>query len=333
MDKVIRMRNQQSFSDIEYASKKRKTRKEVFLERMEKLMPWAELIAIIKPIYPKASAKGGRPAKGIEKMLRMLLIACWFNLSDEGAEDAVTENQTIRRFVGVNLTTENAPDATTLLQFRRLLEQNGVFDRIFETINVLLVSNGLSVSKGTIVDATIIEAPSSTKNAHKARDPEMHQTKKGGQWYFGMKSHVGADEGTGIVHTVVVTPANHHDITEAHNLIREGDEVVRGDAGYTGIEKRPEIEETDKADLTFVINLRPGKVRALSEDDVQRLKERAKSVIRAKVERAFLYVKNIFGYKKTRYRGLAKNRARLLVLFASANVLIASEHRKFCCTT
>jgi len=324
---------QQSFSDIEYANKKRKTRKEIFLERMDKLVPWTELIALIEPIYPKAGTKGGRPTRGIEKMLRMLFIACWFNLSDEGAEDAITENQTIRRFVGVNLTTEHAPDSTTLLQFRHLLEKNEIFEQIFETVNALLISNGLSVSKGTIVDATIIEAPASTKNAARKRDPEMHQTKKGGQWHFGMKSHIGVDEESGIVHTVTSTAANHHDITEAHNLIREEDETVRGDAGYTGLGKRPEITETEKASLKMEINLRPGKVRAMSEDDEQRLKERAKSVIRAKVERAFLFVKHLFGYRKTRYRGLAKNHARLLVLFTSANILVAAEKSKFCYTS
>jgi len=322
---------QQSFSDIEYNGKKRQTRKEIFLDRMEWLMPWKALIALIEPIYPKMGPKGGRPTIGIEKMLRMLLVSSWFNLSDEGAEDAVTENQTIRRFVGVNLTKENAPDATTLLLFRHLLEENGIFERIFETINNLLTANGLTVSKGSIVDASIIEAPSSTKNSTKSRDPEMHQTKKGGQWHFGMKAHIGVDEETGVVHTVTTTAANVHDITEAHKLIRKDDDVVRGDAGYIGLDKRPEMAECDG--LIYEINLRPGKTRNLPEDDVRRLEERVKAAIRAKVERAFLIVKNMFGYRKTRYRGLAKNHARLLLLFASANILVASELDRCCCSS
>jgi IS5 family transposase len=322
------MVTQQSFSDIEYTNKKRKTRKEIFLDRMEKLIPWSTLVSLIEPIYPKVGPKGGRPPIGIEKMLRMLLIACWFNLSDEGVEDAVTENQTIRRFVGVNLSAENAPDSTTLLQFRHLLEKHDIFERIFETVNERLAANGLTMSKGTIMDATIIEAPTSTKNSRKSRDPEMHSTRKGTQWHFGMKSHIGVDDETGIVHTITVTPANEHDIAQAQNLIREGDEVIRGDSGYIGLNKRSEIIGTGKDSLDFQIILRPGKTRNLPEDNELRIAERLKSSIRAKVERAFLFVKNIFGYKKVRYRGLAKNQDRLFILFASVNLLVAAEQGK-----
>lgn len=171
-------------------------------------------------------------------MLRMFMVADWLNLSYESTKDAVTENQTIRRFVGVNLTKGNAPAATTLLLFRHLLEENGIFDKIFETINGLLAANRLTVSKGSIADAAILEAPSSTKNVAKSCDPEMHQAKKGNQWYFGMKVHVSVDDKTGIAHTITTTAANVHDITEAHKLIRKSDDVVRGDAGYTGLYKR-----------------------------------------------------------------------------------------------
>jgi IS5 family transposase len=269
----------------------------------------------------------------------MLLVSSWFNLSDEGCEDAVTENQVIRRFVRVNLSHEDAPDATTLLKFRHLLEKHGIFEEIFETINRLLVTNGLILSKGTIVDASIISAPSSTKNADNARDPEMRSAKKGNQWYFGMKAHIGVDEETGIIHTVTVTPANEHDITEAHRLIRKGDEVVRGDAGYLGIQNREEIidithpENEPERPISFEINKRISTVRKMTEGSTERVAEYVKSNIRAKVERPFLFAKNLFGYRKTRYRGLAKNYTRLLLLFAGANLIIASEQGRFCYTT
>jgi IS5 family transposase len=326
----MKMLIQQSLGDMEYANKRRKTRKEMFLDRMEGLIPWVAIVGIIEPIYPKAGPKGGRPPIGIEKMLRMLLVSNWFNLSDEGCEDAVTENQTIRRFVRVNLSHEDAPDATTLLRFRHLLEANGVYEQIFETINRLLIANGLTVSKGSIVDASIITAPSSTKNASNARDPEMHSTKMGNQWYFGMKAHIGIDDETGITHTLITTSANTHDITEAHRLIRGGDDVVRGDAGYIGLNKRPEIERVGKSDMVFEISKRIGTIRNMVEGSPERIAEYFKASIRAKVERAFLFVKYTFGYRKTRYRGLAKNRSRLFLLFASANLLIAAERGKYC---
>jgi IS5 family transposase len=219
-----------------------------------------------------------------------------------------------------------------LLTFRHLLEDNQLFEQIFEAVNSLLVKNGLTMSKGTIVDATIIEAPSSTKNKDKARDNEMHSTKKGAQWHFGMKAHIGVDEETGLVHTVTTTAANAHDITEAHKLIRETYDVVRGDAGFVGLEKRDEIKELNKSrkdenkpQLQFEINLRPGKVKSLPSDDAVKLIEHAKSVIRAKVEHGFLFIKHIFGYRKTRYKGLAKNAHRLYLLFASANMIIADR--------
>jgi IS5 family transposase len=302
----------------------------VFLDRMEGLVPWGAIVEIIEPIYPKANPKGGRPPIGIEKMLRMLLVSHWFNLSDEGCEDAVTENQTIRRFVRVNLSHQNAPDATTLLKFRHLLESNGIYEQIFETINRLLIANGLTVSKGSIVDAAIITAPSSTKNADNARDPEMHATKKGNQWFFGMKAHIGVDEETGITHTLITTGANTHDITVAHRLIRGRDEVVRGDAGYVGLHKRPEIERIGRIGMTFEISKRIGTVRNMVEGSPERIAEYFKASIRAKVERAFLFIKNTFGYRKTRYRGLSKNRSRLFVLLASTNLLIAAEQGRFC---
>jgi IS5 family transposase len=208
---------QKSFSDMEYDNKKRKTRKEIFLERMEQLIPWKTFIALIEPYYPKAGPKGGRPTIGLEKMLRMYFVQNWFDLSDEATEDAMTETMSIRHFVGVSFGYEEAPDAITLLHFRRILETNGLCNQIFIKVNELLVTNGLTISKGTIVDETIIEAASSTKNEKKKRDPEMHQTKKGNQWFLGMKAHIGVDAKNGIVHTLTATAANTHDITDASN--------------------------------------------------------------------------------------------------------------------
>ena len=198
-------------------------------------------MAYIAPYYP--SGKRGRPPKGIEKMLRMYLLQCWFNLSDEGVEDAIYNSYAMRKFVGIDFFEEDAPDATTLLKFRRLLEKNNLNKAFFEAINRVMVESGHIMRGGTIVDATIINAPSSTKNAEKKRNPEMHQTKKGNEWRFGMKCHVGVDAGTGLVHTIEVTPANTHDITVASKLIRSDDEVVYGDSGFVGIQKRPEIKE------------------------------------------------------------------------------------------
>jgi IS5 family transposase len=327
------MKRQQTLGDMEYNSKKRKTRKEVFLERMEALLPWKLLISTIEPVYYKTGPKGGRPAIGIEMMLRMLLISAWFNLSDEATEDAVTENQTIRHFVGVDLSRQSAPDATTLQQFRALLLAHGIFEKLFAAINKRLEAEGMMISTGTIVDATIIEAPTSTKNEKKERDPEMHSTKKGNQWHFGMKAHIGVDEETGIVHTVTTTAANVADVAEAHELLRDKDSVLRGDAGYIGVEKRPEIIALGRPERIYEINMRRGKLRHLPEDDPARLFERANSSIRAKVERPFLFVKRIFGYCKVRYRGLAKNRARLLLLFATTNLLLAREYRAACYAT
>ena len=227
---------QQTISAVEYSARKRKTKREEFLEIMEEIIPWEEWVEYIKPYYP--NGKRGRPPKGIEKMLRMYLLQCWFNLSDEGVEDAIYDSYAMRKFVGIDFFEEDAPDATTLLKFRRLLEQNNLNKAFFEAINRVMVESGHIMRGGTIVDATIINAPSSTKNAEKKRDPEMHQTKKGNEWRFGMKCHVGADAGTGLVHTIEVTPANTHDIKVTSKLIRSDDEVVYGDSGY--VESAPQ---------------------------------------------------------------------------------------------
>ena len=232
---------QMTFSDYEYSNRKRITKREDFLDIMDEIIPWDEWVEFVKPYYP--SGKRGRPTKGIEKMLRMYLLQVWFNLSDEGVEDAIYDSYAFRKFMGINFNEEQVPDATTLLKFRHLLEENHLGEQMFKAINYVLEQAGAMMKGGTIVDATIINAPSSTKNAEKARDPEMHQTKKGNEWRFGMKCHIGVDAGTGYVHTVTATPANVHDITETAKLIREDDEVVYGDSGYVGIQKRTEIKE------------------------------------------------------------------------------------------
>lgn len=318
------MSGQRSFSDLEYANRRRITKRESFLKMMDEIIPWSEWIELIRPFYPKGDR--GRPPRGIEVMLRMYLVQSWFNLSDAIVEDAIYDSYAIRSFMGLNFHDEQAPDATTLLKFRRLLEEQELGKKMFEAIGQLLESKGCMMRGGTIVDATIIQAPSSTKNASGERDEEMHQTKKGNQWYFGMKAHIGVDAGSGYTHTLTVTPANAHDITQASELIREDDETVYGDAGFIGIEKRPEILSDDKKSrIDYRINRRPGTLNRKYQGyalEMERVEERRKSSVRSKVEHPFRIVKVLFGYRKTVYRGLSKNLNRLYTLFGSANLLM-----------
>ena len=218
-----------SFSQVEYAGKKRTTRREVFLAEMEQVMPWSEVLGVIEPHYPKG--KRGRPPVGLERMLRVYLVQQWYNLSDEGAEDEITDSQALRGFVGIDLSRESAPDATTLLQFRHLLEKHELTKKVFEAINGKLSAAGLMMREGTIADATILAAPPSVKNEAQARDPEMHQTKKGNQWYFGMKAHIGVDAESGLVHTVVGTAANVADVTQTGEVLHGEEKTVYLDAG------------------------------------------------------------------------------------------------------
>ena len=313
---------QKSFSELEYAAKKKQTRRDRFLGEIEALTPWSALLAELEPYYPKGGGPG-RPPIGLERMLRMYVAQQCFGLSDEGIEDALYDSQAIRGFVGIDLLREAAPDATTLLKFRRLLEQHDLMRCIFETINASLAQKGLLLREGTIVDATLIAAPPSVKNRDKARDPAMHQTKKGNQWYFGMKAHIGVDADSGLVHTVVGTGANVSDVTQAHALLHGQEQDVLCDAGYQGVEKR--AENADRKVLWHVA-MRPGKRRALGSDRLGQLQaryERAKARLRARVEHPFHVVKNLFHHRKVRYRGLFKNTAQLFSLFALANLLIA----------
>ena len=321
---------QQTFTDIEYANRKRSTKREEFLKSMDQIIPWGDWTAIIKPYYP--SGKRGRPTRGIETMLRMYLMQCWFNLSDEGIEDAIYDSYAMRSFLGIDFQEEQVPDATTLLKFRHLLEEHKIGDALFEDINRRLEASGLIYRGGTIVDATLIQAPSSTKNERKERDPEMHQTKKGNQYYFGMKVHAGVDEGTGYVHTITGTAANVHDIEGAPKLFREDDTVGYGDSGYIGLEKRPEVkEDASLSKIDYRICKRPSSLKCPSTyAGIQwdRLEEHRKSSIRCKVEHPFLIVKREFGYKKVRYRGIQRNMNRFMVLFGSANLLMCIRARR-----
>ena len=233
---------QSSFTDLEYAAKKKLTRRDRFLAEIDAVTPWAALVAELEPFYPKGKGRG-RPPIGLERMLRMYVAQQCFGLSDEGIEDAVYDSQSIRRFVGIDLGREGAPDATTLLKFRRLLEARELTRGIFEVINRQLAEKGLLMREGTIVDATLIAAPPSTKNGEKARDPDMHQTKKGNQWYFGMKAHIGVDADSGLVHTVRGTSGNVGDVIEANSLLHGQETDAFGDAGYQGVDKRPDAKK------------------------------------------------------------------------------------------
>ena len=315
------MERQTTFSDFEYANRKRTTKREEFLKTMDEVIPWRELVACIRPHYP--SGKRGRPPRGIEPMLRMYLLQVWFNLSDEAVEDSIYDSYAMRSFVGLNFLEEQTPDATTLLHFRHLLERHGLGKKLFEKINALLEERGCMMRGGTIVDATIISAPSSTKNQDGERDPEMHQTKKGNQWHFGMKAHIGVDADSGLVHTVATTAANAHDITQAHALLHGEEDVVFADSGYRGVEKRDEVQELHP-DSCWHIAMMPGKRKALDKskalDALIDQLETIKARIRAKVEHPFRVIKCQFGHRKVRYKGLAKNTSQLLVMFALSNL-------------
>ena len=309
---------QRSFSDLEQDAKRKRTRREVFLDEMSKVVPWTALEALIEPHYPRAGK--GRHPYALSTMLRVHMLQQWYALSDPAMEETLYETPSMRNFADLSLTRGSIPDETTILNFRHLLERHSLADRILATVNALLVQKGLMLKQGTIVDATIIAAPSSTKNATGTRDPAMHQTRKGAQWYFGMRAHVGTDIGRGLVHTVVGTAANESDVASAHALLHGGESVVFGDAGYQGVEKR---EENQNTAVEWLVAMRPGKRRALGNDRIGRQQERIehrKARIRARGEHAFRVLKRQFGYVKVRYRGLAKNTQQLRTLFALVNL-------------
>jgi len=317
---------QVSFSEAEFSGKKRVTRRERLLAEMDHRVPWPLLVAEIEPSYP-TSGRRGRPPVGVERMLRMYVIQQILGLSDEATEDAIYDSQSVRGFVGVDLTRETAPDATTLLRFRRLLERNSLTKRMFEVINAHLAEQGLFLRQGTVVDATLIAAAPSTKNKEKSRDPDMKQTKKGNQWYFGMKTHVGADAATGLVHSVAVSSANDADITHLHELIRGDETIVLADAGYTGAEKREELKHLDQ--ITWCVAMKRGRLKAIPEwsswRPMMEALETAKASLRAPVEHVFHVMKCRFGYRKVRYKGLAKNEAQVFSILGLGNLLLAGR--------
>jgi IS5 family transposase len=306
---------QGSLSMTGYFDKGKKTRREQFLAEMERVVPWSRLCALIEPHYPKANAAGGRPPLPLERMFRVYCLQQWYNLSDPGAEEALYDSITMRRFAGVSTDADVIPDETTILNFRRLLERHRLTERLFAEINTLLSERGLLVGKGTIVDATIINAPSSTKNANKKRDPEMHQTRKGKQWYFGMKVHTGTDADYGLVHTVQGTAANVADVNVLGELMRGGEESLHGDSAY---HSKALKEQAEASGLEFNVNERGTRSCPLSK--VQRARNRRLSRVRAIVEHPFLVVKRLWGHTKVRYRGIAKNLAQMNALFALANL-------------
>jgi IS5 family transposase len=321
---------QPSFTDLEYAGRRRVTRREEFLDMMDEIMPWDEWVDIIKPYYYKS--KMGRPPRGIETMLRMYLLQHWFTLSDEAVEEAIYDSFAFRKFMKLDFTSEQTPDATTLCKFRKVIVQNNISSSLFNAITAFFEENGYIMRGGTIVDATIIEAPSSTKNATGERDAEMRQTKKGNQWHFGMKIHAGVDAGTGYTHTITATAASVHDIAETVNLIREDDCVVWGDSGYLGIQNRPEIlEDEHMRTIEYRINRRPSQITKTYGEgpgrDFEKMLERKKSSVRSKVEHPFHVIKQIFGYKKCPYKGLEKNLASFHILFASVNLYMFGRAR------
>src|SRR3954464_15047049 len=316
------MQRQGSFAEAEYGAKKKQTRRDKFLADMNTVVPWARLVERLAPLYPKGER--GRPPIGLERVLRVYFVQQWYGLSDAGLEDAFYDSQALRGFAGLELNRDPVPDATTVLHFRHWLERHDLTKALFDEVGAMLEERGLLMRQGTIVDATIIAAPPSTKNKQKSRDPEMHQTKKGNQWHFGMKAHIGVDVTSGVVHTVVGTPANDADINQTVSLLHGQEEAIFADAGYTGAEKRPELEDCDVA---WNIAIKRSIIKALPERlrDWAAAVERALSQVRAWVEHPFHIVKNLFRYKKLRYRGLAKNTAQLHTLFALANLVIVKK--------
>lgn len=295
----------------------KKTRKQVFLEQMEQVVPWSDLVELIAPYYPEG--KTGRPPFSLQTMLRTHFMQQWFTLSDPGMEEAFFDTPLYREFAQLE-EFARLPDESTILRFRHRLEKHKLSEQILAVVNDLLTQRGLLLKTGTVVDATLIAAPTSTKNKDKTRDPEMHSSQKGNQWYFGMKAHIGADAQSGLVHTVRGSSGNVHDVVEGNSLLHGEETLAYGDAGYQGIDKRA---DADKA-VSWQIAMRPGKRKALNKDDPADAlidkAEKLKAGIRAKVEHPFRVIKRQFGFVKVRYRGLKKNTAQLFTLFALSNL-------------
>ncbi|MDO8768095.1 MAG: IS5 family transposase [Burkholderiaceae bacterium] len=305
-------------ADQTFESYRKPTRRDEFLKTMKTIVPWKALCDVIEPHYPKAG--NGRPPIGLERMLRIHFVQHWFNLADLACEEALYDSASLRRFVGIDLGREPVPDATTMLKFRRLLNDNKLGEALFAKVGQELQARGIRVNTGTIVDATIIGAPSSTKNADKARDPEMHQTRKGKQWYFGMKLHIGVDSQSGLTHSAVVTAANVHDKHPLPDLLHGQEKRVYGDSAYASQKKLIAGKAPKAKDFTNQRTKRKGLV-----DEVARGKNRNKSRIRSRVEHVFGVVKRLWGFGKVRYRGLAKNATRAFTALALANIYLGRQ--------
>ena len=306
---------QKTFSSIGFEVHHKPTRREKFLADMEAVVPWASLFALIEPHYP--SGERGRPPIGIDRMLRIYFLQQWFNMSDPQAEDSLYDSVAMRNFVGIDLGREAAPDETTICKFRHLIEEKGLGKMMLTVVNDHLKAKGIKIGTGTIMDATLISAPSSTKNKKGERDPEMRQTKKGNQWYFGMKGHVGVDSKEKIIHSVEVSPANVHDSQMVSELLHGEETKVWGDSAYQGQKEAIRAAAPAARDMT---NRRGARGRPLT--DKERSKNATKSKVRAKGEHPFLIIKRVFGFTHVRYRGLAKNRNRFEVACALANIYI-----------
>ena len=293
------------------------TRRAQFLADMDRIVPWAELTAVVDPVYPTVSEAGGRPPIALERMLRIYFLQLWFNLSDPAVEEALYDSAAMRGFVGVDLGAEAAPDETTVCKFRHLLERNKLGKKLLSSVNEHLKRNGIKISNGTIVDATIISAPSSTKNKDEKRDPEMHQTAKGNQWYFGMKAHLGVDSKTKLIHTILASAANVPDVDALPHLLHGRETRVWGDQGYQGRTAVIHKCAPNAKDFTNRRYRRNGFI-----NEAEKAKNRNKSRVRAKVEHTIGVIKRIFGFQKVRYRGMAKNLHRLEVTAALANLFI-----------
>jgi IS5 family transposase len=307
--------NNPTFASLAYDNKKKKTRREKFLQEMDKVIPWKDLIEIIERHYPKAG--NGRQPMPLEMMLRIYFMQQWYALSDPAMEDGLYDSESMRRFAGIDIAEDVIPDETTILHFRHLLEEHQLTKGIFEKTKKYLSDKGLLLKEGTIVDATIINAPSSTKNRDNTRDQEMKQTKKGNQWYFGMKAHVGTDSKTGLAHSIVVTNAGVHDSQVMDELLHGEEQAIYGDRAYTSEKKKKEYE--DKG-IKWCVNRKACRHYQLTSEDVEY--NHKQSQIRAKGEHAFLVVKHLWHYQKVRYKGLFKNAAQVFSLFALANLYL-----------
>jgi len=312
---------QLSFGDAEDLGGRKRTRREVFPAEMDQVVPWKALLALIEPHYPKLGRPGRQPYP-LSTMLRIHFLQQWYALSDPAMEEALIDTPVMRRFAQLG-GLDSIPDETTILNFRRLLETHGLAAKLFERVNAHLQRKGLSLRSAMIVDATIINAPTSTKNQRGERDPEMRQTNKGNQWFFGMKAHIGVDDASGAVHHVECAAANVSDVTQAHKLLYGKEDTVCGDGGYTGVDKREELRGVKSV---FLIAEKPSRLRAMKNARDRRQAERwerFKASLRAKVEHPFRVIKRQFGYVSVRYRGIAKNAAQVLTLFALSNLWMA----------